>query len=189
MMQRLILISLLLIFTWTLFAQDLINNDEQLKNDIIKVNYKQKNAKLAMVMSALVPGAGQFYANKKAITAYIFPVVEAGLIYGYLNNMKKGHDIENDYKNYATGEAVEYPAIDGEGNHLTGPRYKYSFQFATQDNLISIHSDDIYDNIYFRWNYTNIEYNQHFYEDIGKYNKYIFGWADWHYEYAYNGTT
>ena len=29
---------------------------------------------------------------------------------------------------------------------------------------------------------------QHFYEDIGKYNKYIFGWADWYHTFATDAT-
>jgi hypothetical protein len=188
MNRRILLIALCSLFVWTLCAQDIFNNDEDLKNDIIKVNYKRKNAKLAMLMSAIVPGAGQFYADKSSITTYIFPVIEAGLIYGYINSMNKGIDMEHHYQNWATNQAIQYPEQDDQGNYILGPRYNaMNFQFPAQDNLIGIHTTDIYDNLYFKWNAGNLEYNQHFYEDIGKYDKYVFGWADWHYEYAYDG--
>jgi hypothetical protein len=42
-----------------------------------------------------------------------------------------------------------------------------------------IHSNDIYDGIPI--NYKN---QQHYYEDIGKYNKFIFGWMDWYCVYG-----
>lgn len=45
---------------------------------------------------------------------------------------------------------------------------------------------DIYDNNFFRLDPTN---TQHFYEDIGKYNKYVFGWTDWVYNFATNPIT
>jgi hypothetical protein len=188
MNRRVILTILCLIFAWTLCAQDIFSDDDTLQNDIIKVNYTRKNAKLAMLMSAIVPGAGQFYADRKSITTYVFPIVEAGLIYGYISYMNKGRDIEQHYQNWATNELIT--VRNSQGDSLwSGPRYYAAFQFATQENLIGIHSTDIYDNIYFKWNAQNLEYDQHFYEDIGKYDKYIFGWVDWHFEYAYNGET
>jgi len=65
--------------------------DSVVTNDLIKINYNRKNAQLAMAMSMLVPGAGQFYANKTVLTTYIFPVLEIGLIGGlvYFNNQGK----------------------------------------------------------------------------------------------------
>ncbi len=47
--------------------------DSIVTNDLIKQNYNRKSAQLAMVMSMLVPGAGQFYANKTVLTTYYFP--------------------------------------------------------------------------------------------------------------------
>ncbi len=197
MNRRLFLIMLCTMFVWTLCAQNIFDDPDTLKNDIIKVNYQRKNAKLAMLMSAILPGAGQYYADKKSITTYIFPIIEAGLIYGYIDYTNKGHDLEHKYQKYATGETITIKNNDDVVIY-TGPRYNTIFQFGylnsssvliqgLQQNLAGIYTDDIYDNIYFKWNPQNMEFNQHFYEDIGKYNKYIFGWADWYQVYAYNG--
>ena len=87
MIKKIILTVLLVSMVAILFAQ-------AKQDDIIKTNYKQKSAKMAMMLSAVFPGAGQFYANKKSVTAYIFPAIEVGLWYGYLHYRNKGNQIE-----------------------------------------------------------------------------------------------
>jgi hypothetical protein len=60
---------------------------EKLEADFIKVNYEKKDARLAMLMSMVLPGAGQFYANKSAFTTYLFPILEIGLAAGSSTTM------------------------------------------------------------------------------------------------------
>jgi len=153
--------------------------DSIVTNDLIKVNYNRKSAQLAMVMSMLVPGAGQFYANKTVLTTYIFPVLEIGLIGGlvYFNN--EGKDKTNKYEKYANGEKITYTTANGE--KITGYRYDRAHQNIVQDILCNVNQVDIYDGSYFRLDDTN---TQHFYEDIGKYPQYVFGWMDWYYRFA-----
>jgi len=152
-------------------------NQDSLTNDIIRVNYAKKNAQLAMIMSAIVPGAGQFYVNPSAITTYIFPLIELAVIGGIIYYDNQGDKKTNDYKKYVTDEVT----IDINGYSYTGPRYRRDFQTAVQDTLISIHSADIYDGIFFSLDAND---SQHFFEDIGKYDKYVFGWVDWYFKYA-----
>jgi hypothetical protein len=153
------------------------SQDDSLSNDIIMVNYEKKNARLAMLMSAIIPGAGQFYADKSSITAYLFPVIEAAVIGGMIYYDKRGNKKSAEYKKYAT----ETVTFDIDGYTYTGPRYRRDYQSAVQDTLIRIHSNDIYDGLFFSLDPTD---SQHFFEDIGKYDKYIFGWVDWYYKYA-----
>jgi hypothetical protein len=151
--------------------------EENVTNDIIRVDYARKNASLAMLMSALVPGSGQFYANKSAITTYIFPVIELALFGGIIYYDNQGDKLTKDYKKYAK----DIVTLDINGHSYTGPRYNREFQTVTEDFLIGYRTWDIYDNLYFS---LDDKYTQHFYEDIGKYNKYIFGWVDWYGTYA-----
>ena len=171
----------------------------QAKDEIIKTEYKQKSAAKAMMLSAIFPGAGQFYANKKSITSYIFPVLEIGLWYGYFKYYNKGSDIEKDYEKYATKEVIGYyetdsPVISGiaDGNegrfyHAGDPIYRYERwrQYVAQENLKQNANDPFYGDNFFTLDGIGsdgqLEENntQHFYEDIGKYNKYLFGWYDW----------
>lgn len=85
-----------------------------------------------------------------------------------------------DYREYAS----EIVSVDINGYTYTGPRYRRDFQYAVEDTLCTIHSYDIYDNAYFNLDATN---SPSFYNDIGLYNKYIFGWVDWYLTYAEEG--
>lgn len=190
MIKKLIVTLILIGLVAMAFAQQ--------NENIIKTKYKQKSAAKAMMLSAIFPGAGQFYSNKKSITTYIFPVVEAGLWYGYLKYRKKGINIEKDYEHYATDEVIGHydsdsPAIVGvaanEGDYYKegDPIYRYERwrQYVAQENLKQNANNPFYDS-HFRLDGINddgtIDNNkntQHFYEDIGKYDKYLFGWYDW----------
>ncbi len=83
-------------------------------------------------------------------------------------------------KKYATEEIIQLTNTSGDIIY-TGPRYNRQFQQAVQEILKNINQSDIYDNAYFRLDSTNTE---HFYEDIGKNPHYVFGWADWFFQFA-----
>ncbi|MCD4652239.1 MAG: hypothetical protein K8S56_10720 [Candidatus Cloacimonetes bacterium] len=139
--------------------------------------YQRKSALTAMLLSSIFPGSGQFYANPHSITAYVFPVVEIALWAGYIIYQGKGTDKEDEYMKYATDETVTV------GNS-TGPRYSRLYQEMVESDLTMQYPNDIYDESHFRLDDNN---TQHFYEDIGKYDKYIFGWCDWYDIYAAHG--
>jgi len=167
---------------------------QELSNDVIDVQYEQKSTKLAMALSAIFPGAGQAYANPKSITTYIFPLLEAGLWYGYFHYNKQGDDVTRDYEKWATNEVIgQYTEtssiiIDGEPLFVEGQdKYRYErirYDYA-KDALIAdpLNNSTFYDS-HFKLDETN---TKHFYEDIAKYNKYIIGWADWFDIYATTG--
>ena len=147
------------------------------EEEIIEYKYNMKSVAQAALMSAVLPGSGQYYANKKSITTYIFPIIEIGLWYGLISNNKKGSDAEADYEFWAVGEDIR---ADGEPAKYRYDRNRYNE--ATAD-LMAAANNAFYDN-HFRLDETN---TQHFFEDIGKYNRYIFGWADWYEVYAESG--
>jgi hypothetical protein len=154
------MITLILVICSIAFAQEL-------NNDIIQVNYEKKSLAKAMILSSLFPGAGQFYANKRSITTYIFPIIEIGLLAGYFINYNNGLDKEDDYQIFANDH------------------YNREHQYYAENDLINdpANNSNFY-NDHFRLDDTN---TQHFYEDIGKYNKYVFGWDDWFDIFAING--
>jgi len=181
-MKKNTIILTLLFIAFTVVCHAVPIKDEELTNDIITVKYEKKDARLAMVMSAILPGAGQFYGNKASWTTYLFPILEAGFIYGMIYFDDKGKDKERAYERYANQEVIQ----DTIGNVVyTGVRYRREFQSAAELSIMGVHQEDIYDNTLFRLGSQN---NQEFYEDIGKYDKYIFGWVDWYYKYAYDGS-
>lgn len=163
-----ILIVIILILLWVnLSAEELIN-------DLFQVEQSQKSARKAMLFSAIVPGAGQFYANPASITAYFFPLVEAGLWFGYFYYRSEGDDITKQYKQFADynydrqdQNMAQKSLID---DHLSDNN------FYAPDDYDASNTDDYGYGGHFR---LDTENTQHFYEDIGKYNKYLFGWNDW----------
>ncbi len=202
-MKQLIISILCLSIGFGLFAQgkgsadDFLFGDAKdssqasLDDDIIKVNFEKKDARRAMLYSAILPGAGQFYADKSAITTYIFPVLEVALIGGIIYFNHQGNQKTDEFETYATGEIVTQTfnyTVNGQNYSYTytGPRYKREYQNLTQSVLKNINAFDIYDDGFFRLDSGN---TQHFYEDIGKYNKYVFGWADWYHNFATDPTS
>ncbi|MEF3695240.1 MAG: hypothetical protein V3576_07825 [Candidatus Cloacimonadota bacterium] len=147
-------------------------------DDLITVNYQKKDARKAMLFSMILPGAGQFYADKSVIRTYIYPVVELALIGGILYFNNQGDKKVDDYEYFANGETITQQIGDYS---YTGPRYRREYQNNVQAILIAHSNVDIYDGTFFRLDSND---TQHFYEDIGKYNKYIFGWADWYHTFA-----
>ncbi len=156
-MKKGFLITLILIICSAAVSQEL-------DNDIIQINYEKKSLAKAMMLSSLFPGAGQFYANRRSITTYIFPLIEIGLIAGYFINYNQGVDAEADYQDFAD------------------IHYNRDHQHYAENDLINdpMNNSNFYDD-HFRLDDDN---TQHFYEDIGKYNKYVFGWDDWYDIYA-----
>ncbi len=197
-MKKALLLILLLGVMAPAIAQgidDLIfepTEEDEEYTDIVRVNFARKDARLAMLMSALVPGAGQFYADRSAFITYVFPVLELAMIGGALYFNKIGDEKTEDFEFYATGETIEqtfnYTVNGIEYSYTyTGPRYRREFQNLVQTDLINeVEASDIYDGSYFRLDENN---TQHFYEDIGKYNKYIFGWTDWYHTFAADPTS
>lgn len=186
MVKNTIIIILLITFAFPLLAQ---LKDE----DIFTTDYQQKSARKAILYSTLFPGAGQLYANPKAITGYIFPVIEIGLWVGYFHFYNEGSKIEKDYEKYANKEVIgtyeeDINIVFSNGTEINisagDPMYRYdrNRQYFAQTDLMLNANNPMYDN-HFRLDDTD---TQHFYEDIGKYNKYIFGWADWFDIYATN---
>ncbi len=195
-MKKLILIILGLCLTGIVLAQNLDDlifqiQSDTLRNDIIKVNFQKKDARRAMLYSMIFPGAGQFYADKSAFTAYMFPVLEAAMIGGILYFDHRGDKKTDDFEYYATGEDITqtfHYTVDNEDYSYTytGKRYRREYQSSVETVLKNINAFDIYDDSFFRLDDDN---SQHFYEDIGKYNKYIFGWTDWYHRFATDPTS
>jgi len=110
-MKKLVLVILSLILLSAVFAQNIddmifAEESDSLANDIIKINYEKKDARKAMLLSAILPGAGQFYADKSAITTYLFPILEIAAIGGIVYFNHQGNEKTKDFENYANGEDI-----------------------------------------------------------------------------------
>jgi len=173
-MQKMITILLTIFISGSLFAQ----SADSLKNDVIQVNYNKKSTFAAAAASMIFPGAGQFYVDNKSITAYIFPVIEIGLILGYLHYNNEGDKKTEKYEKFADKNYSRVHQVEVEGKIIAAAAEAIP---EGTGNIYDYTSDDIqHDNRYFL---LDSQKTQHYYEDIGKYNKYIFGWDDWYSKY------
>jgi hypothetical protein len=154
-----------------------VNSMANLKNAKLYMNDqkpKEKSMLLGIALSALLPGAGEFYA-KSYLKAAIFFGVEA-LSWGtFAYFTLKGDRKTEDYQNYAGSNwsvrqyaqwLVDHPF---EGNTVINPNEPNLEVLRLQINECE------------RENFTHTlpEYgSQQYYELIGKYQNFVAGWAD-----------
>jgi hypothetical protein len=134
---------------------------------------KEKNPFLGGVLSAIIPGAGEFYA-KSYIKSAIFLAIEAGLWVTYATFQKKGNDQTTAYQQYADQHwSVRKYAAWLVSQNFTGssginPNEQDLNTLRAQVNSCEEQSG---------FSHTLPKYgDQQYYEVIGKYRTYTCGW-------------
>lgn len=115
---------------------------------------KPKSPKKAFLLSALVPGTGQLYS--KAKRGYLFLGIEALAVAGYLVFHHKGNNWKERYEGFA-----DQRWIRGEYQEWYG---YWEDQGVNLDSLLTHHLPN--------------EKNHDYYEMIGKYDQFVYGWED-----------
>ena len=162
---------------------------------------KPKSARKAFFLSLILPGLGEAYVGSKR--SFFFVGLEAAAWWMYMTNTKKGNDLEDDFRAFAnthwhyddnTPENVEY-------NYWNWLKYHFNESFVEQA-LEQKFGDDVVDNLQ-STNYALIDSllhetvknsnssiydhaietlpttkTQQYYEMIGKYPQFIYGWED-----------
>ena len=152
-----------------------------------------------LIMSLVLPGAGQLYNKSPLWKTAAFVGVEVGSILSWQYFAKKAERLQDDYESYAdlnwnitnwvynwsnqpTNEVegmrwTNFSALQGISGthvltlHLTGTLADEFGQFVSSDSLES-HPD---------WAYSedvSVVKNLHYYENIGKYDQFVGGWED-----------
>lgn len=136
---------------------------------------RRKRTIISVLCSAILPGLGELYLYRetrdKGILARVpfFMAAEGYLWYGYAHNHSKGKDLKQDYMDYADEHwsldrfLEQHPCCDGLGGCVDWQEYN---------------EECIGD--YFFFLYTPHEMDEEeYYENIGKYDAFVFGWDDW----------
>jgi hypothetical protein len=152
----------------------IINNYKQQQTVFYDESPGRKTPVLSGILSAVIPGAGQFY-NEDYWIAGIFLAAEAALIYVGLTYDKKGDDQTASFEKYAdeNWSVVDYAIwlntyeganinIDPDVSKLPWERVNWSELNAaeTGSHTLPRHGE------------------QQYYELIGKYHQYSSGWND-----------
>lgn len=140
-----------------------------------------KKTAVAIISSAILPGTGELilYTSSKDIgtlvRAPIFVTLDVLFWYGYHHNHSEGKDIKQEYMDFADEHwsedrfLVQHPCCLDEGECPTWQDYNYLGAIGycsaeTQDFFL----------------YTPKEADEEeYYENIGKYNAFAYGWDDW----------
>ena len=153
----------------------------------------EKSPALAFMMSAVVPGAGQFYADKKWWSAGFLGVEALGWGLWY-NRKTYGEDMEDEYEQFANsnwsfnkwlGEWISNPdlygqsheinviLVDEQGDIIEGSVFTVDEDYyETKDEMFNEFGSQNPDGV--------IEVkSRDYYENIGKYDQFAAGWSDY----------
>jgi hypothetical protein len=129
-----------------------------------------------MICSAVLPGLGQLYLYRETrdpwllARAPVYLAAEGYLWFGYKYNYDKGKDIKQDYMDYADEHwsldrfLEQHPCCeDLPGECVTWEDFNYLCQGEFH---------------YFLYTPRELD-EEEYYENIGKYNAFVYGWDDW----------
>ncbi len=185
-------------FAWTDVYEDPFGGFEELDVG------EQKSTRRAFLYSLLIPGAGQIYTKSNIIKPILFLGIEVAGIMGYLNFHGKGEDRRDVYQAYAD----EHWFYDGryvmkyDDGAITDSAYHGGYLGSLEDQYPSgewCFGDTAkwYDSGDNKWKNTFAEHlnvvvnvedsssvavkDHAYYENIGKYPQFQFGWDDFPY--------
>jgi hypothetical protein len=130
------------------------------------VDFKTKSVAKAFVYSLLIPGAGQFYTGSK-LKGFIFLGVEALGWVAWASYQSSGDDQTAEYEAFAREHWSDVPYWDS----LKAIR-----------NIDKWHDDDVFAH-HLPWKIlengdTVANQNYEYYENVGKYDQFVWGWDD-----------
>jgi len=139
---------------------------EKQKVSIDVYRFKEKSTKRGFLYSLILPGAGEFYAGSK-IKAAIFFGLEVAFWTGYFTYHKKGKDKEDEFLVYADAHWNEQAYRDSLLTHYNIEVDTPGVYYASEtDSIVISHT-------------LPSSKDQQYYEMIGKYDQFRFGWDDY----------
>ena len=136
-----------------------------LQEDALASDSPSKSSKLAFLLSLAVPGLGEFYAGAKKRGA-AFMAVEAFTWISYARWRSKGNDLKAEFRRFAdqNWDETRYRQWQ-EYNRAHGSPYHETETLPCKEEDLDIAGCERVD-------------TQQYYEMIGKYDQFVFGWSD-----------
>jgi len=133
-----------------------------------ELKFKQKMSQYrsptkGVLLSAALPGAGQFYNGSK-LKGVVFLLVEAAAVAGHFHFNNKGNDFRDDFQNLANSEWNETAYWDWI-SHVSGVDRQNDAALREFESANFSH-------------FLPQKKGQQYYENIGKYNQFVYGWTD-----------
>lgn len=134
--------------------------------------FESKSIKKAFLYSFVLPGAGEFYSNSK-IKAGLFLGLEALFWTGYFGYHKRGSDKRDEYQvwadQYWDRNRYEKGLFDTYGDTVLTLQKDSTYKLISLDGLDSISIT----------HWLSDSEDQQYYEMIGKYHQFRYGWEDY----------
>jgi len=138
-----------------------------------------RNVAVAMLASAILPGTGELYVatGSKKVSHYVrvpvFLAMDAWFWYAYRDNYDKGKEVKAAYERYGDAHwseerfLLQHPYCDGIGGCDSWQQYN---EEAKGDYYYFVYIPRYLD-------------HEEYYENMGKYDAFAFGWDDWNGDY------
>jgi len=182
----------------------LLNSDRSMLESNLKFNavpedsfefsYEKSPGK-AFLLSAIFPGAGEFYAHAKW-RALAFSSVEIFSWLMYFSSRNKGDDLEKEYMQYADNYWDLFRWLDlSPTNDLCGPEHThplyitYQKDGSEQEFMTDKDFYGVYDSLLNDGGLIEPVKTRDFYENIGKYHQFACGWEDYLETHTIDGVT
>mgnify|MGYP000641173544 CR=1 FL=1 len=133
--------------------------------------FGMKDPRLGALFSAVLPGTGEFYGGAW-LRGAAFLGAEFALWAGYAHFSGKGQDWDDRFHDYANGHWSEpryWVGVAGEAGILGVTESNYT------DFLTELRAYERANNSHA----LHVEKDQQYYEMIGKYDQFRYGWDDW----------
>jgi hypothetical protein len=141
------------------------SNDLPLTGDNTIYQYQTKSAAKAFAASLILPGLGQLYTGSKLKAAVFFGIEVLGWA-GYINYRNQGSDKTGTYEAYADQHWIEQSYWDSLQSVRGIDKWQDGDEFPHHLPYKVVGTDTVADK------------NHEYYENIGKYDQFIWGWDD-----------
>jgi len=151
--------------------------------------FKRKSPTRAFLQSFLIPGWGQLYAKSSFWKPIMFVGFEAAGWAGYVSFSGKGHDLEDDYRVYANAhwdstdyvEGLYYSFYSRHQPPSVMNAWLDTTTYLVIDTTVQPHVErgrSLSHHAWYKEDGSRVERDE-YYENIGKYNQFNFGWDDY----------
>ena len=146
---------------------------------------KLKSTRKAFFLSLLLPGLGEAYVGSKR--SFIFLGIEAFSWWMYISNTGKGNDLEDDYERYADKYWNYFDTTSSSGEELNYNYWEWlKHEFTITGDIGPEDYDEINKHIEEKTKFGGESSvhtlpstkTQQYFEMIGKYDQFVFGWED-----------
>lgn len=147
--------------------------------------FKRKSPTRAFLQSFLIPGWGQYYARSSFWKPIMFVGIEAAGLAGYMKYRGNGSDAEDLYRDFADVHWDSTRYVDGlyhtffrrDKPESIKDAWLDTTTYVVVDNQNNIYPRSLSHHAWYKGDGTRVESNE-YYENVGKYNQFNFGWDD-----------